>query len=143
MCSFYPTGRNAYWLGKMTFTFSIIPGAPLSPGSAFVAICSLTTGTSSSSLSRICRLRLPTFLTGESASCTPFCTFSGLFAGLKEKSAEEAIRLNKISFVQRQSHPRGPFIKFLIKGAKINCIASYKRLRRTKSGRESLGRGQQ
>lgn len=85
-----PKGRHADWLkpkipGKVTFTFSFLAAASLSPGCAFVAICSLTTGASSSSLSRIWRLRLQTFLTGESASWTPFCTFRGLFAGLELK----------------------------------------------------------
>lgn len=83
-----PKGRHADWLkpkipGKVTFTFSILAAASLFPGCAFVAICSFTTGASSSSLSRIWRLRLQTFLTGESASWTPFCTFRGLFAGLE------------------------------------------------------------
>lgn len=70
-------------------TFSFLLAASLSP-CPLVATGSLTTGaSSSSSLSRIWRLRLATFLTGESTSWTPFCTFRGLLTGLGRWGGEE------------------------------------------------------
>lgn len=70
------------------FTFSVCLWTPLSPCLLSLTF-SFTTGASSpslssSSLSKIWRLRLTTFLTGELVSCTPFCTLSGLFTGLQQ-----------------------------------------------------------